>query len=223
MDGATIQQRIYAGRGKAAQRIGLACTQFRPLSAAAPLGNPLGSIVAAFNAGDSKYLVPNLPGDAICYADLDGRLTQPGDYLVRALDGQTWFIAAQQQLLPIITVNCNRLVRFSRQSGAGGSVGLQGYNSTSPCDPIEMADLLGTSAGALWPCSILLGGKQTASETKLPSGVQQAGWKLMLPPSVPVTLQAGDIGTDDLGRRYVLTAAEQSDTGWRCIAHEVHG
>ena len=223
MDGATIQQRIYAGRGKAALRVGLPCAQYRPLTAAAPLGNALGTSLAAFNSGDSKYLKPNEYGDPTWYADLDGRQTLVGDYLVRATDSETWFIAGQQQLLPIIAINCNRRLRISRQTGASGSVGLQGYNTTSPCDPSGMADLLGTSAGALWPASILLGGRAQQSGSHLPSGVPQAGWRILLPASVPVTLMAGDIATDDLGRRYAITAAENTDLGWRLNAYEIHG
>jgi hypothetical protein len=85
-----------------------------------------------------------------------------------------------------------------------------------------MADLMGTT-GALWPASILLGGRAQQSGNGLPSAVQQAGWKILLPPSVPVVLNAGDIATDDLGRRYALIAAELTDLGWRCMAQEVHG
>lgn len=222
MDGATIQQRIYAGRGKAALRVGRPCSLFRPLTSTAPLGNPQGTMLAAFNSGDSKYLNPNTYGDPIWYADLDGRVTRQGDYLVRALDGEIWFIAGQQELLPIIAINCNRTLRISRQAGAGSTVGLQGYSSSSPCDPSGMTDLLG-NAGAMWPVAILLGGRAQLNGTHLPSGVQQAGWKILLPPSVPVMLNAGDIATDDTGRRYALIAAESTDLGWRCIAYEIHG
>jgi hypothetical protein len=219
MDGATIQARIYAGRGKAALRIGLDCRQYRPLTAAAPLGNLLATIKAAFNSGDSNYLAPNLYGDPVWYADLDGRVTQTSDYLVRVSDGSTWFIAAQQQLLPIVCVDCNRAVRISRQS-LNASVGAQAYGSTSPCDPTSMSDIVG-APGALWPASILMGGRKDAA-TGLPGGVKNAGWKMLLPPSVPVVLKAGDIATDDLGRRYAIDAAELTDMGWRLAANEVH-
>lgn len=224
MDGATIQARIYAGRAKAAQRIGLSCGQFRPLAPAAPLGNQVGTLLAAFNAGDSKYLVPNLPGDAIWYGDFDGRLTQPGDYLVRQADGSTWYVAAQQQLLPIVCIECNRSVTVLRGGAASQPVGLLGYNAESPCDPGSMQTLLGTagSPGTFWPASILLGGRSQSSETKLPSSSRQAGWRILLPPSVPVMLQAGDIAVDDLGRRYLFDAAEATDFGWRINAQEVH-
>ena len=221
MDGATIQARIYAGRGKAALRVGLDCAQYRPLTAAAPLGNQLGTIKAAFNSGDRNYLTPNLYGEAVWFVDLDGRVTRPGDYLVRAMDGSTWFIAAQQQVLPIVCVDCNRSVRISRQQATPGAVGLQAYGSASPCDPTSMTSILG-AAGALWPASILLGGRSQKSGADLPTSAKQAGWRILLPPSVPVVLQAGDIAVDDLGRRYLIDAAELTDLGWRCNANEVH-
>lgn len=216
MDGATIQQRIYAGRGKAALRIGLDCRQYRPLTAAAPLGNLVATIKAAFNAGDSTYRAPNLPGDPIWYGDFDARTTRVGDYLVRVSDGSIWFIAGQQQLLPIICVDCNRSVRVTRQIAvtAVGAVGYGGMMSSTE------VDVLG-APGSLWPAAILFGGRKEAA-ANLPAGTKNAGWKFMLPPSVPVTLMAGDILTDDLGRRYVIDGAELSDTGWRLMGNEVH-
>ena len=216
MDGATIQQRIYSGRAKAAARIGLSCALFRPVAAAAPLGNQIGSLLAAFNAGDSKYKAPNLPGDPIWYADLDGRITQPGDYLVRALDGATWFIAAQQQLLPIVCIDCNRSIMITRQTPVT-TVGAVGYGGIAPTTSVPV---LG-APGALWPASILIGGRKEAA-TGLPAGVKNAGWKIMLPISVPIIVTAGDIVTDDLGHRYAVDAAEQTDTGWRITANEAH-
>jgi hypothetical protein len=56
----------------------------------------------ALNAGDNTYRNPNLPSDAIWYADMNARVTQSGDYLVRAATGgvpQTCYVAAQQPLL----------------------------------------------------------------------------------------------------------------------------
>lgn len=218
MDGATLQAKIYAGRAKAAARIGLSCRQYRPLSAGAPLGNQVGTIPAAFNAGDSTYRSPNLPGDAIWYADLDGRVTLPGDYLQRVADGQVYFIAGQQPLLPIICIECNRTVRISRQT-TSSAVGQVGYSGTTAASE---TNTLG-APNALWPASILLGGKLNIG-INLPAGGKQTGWRILLPPSVPasVVLNASDIVTDDLGRRYLIDGAELTDLGWRINANELH-
>jgi len=216
MDGTTIQSRIYAGRGKAALRIGLDCRQYRPLTAGAPLGNLVGTIKAAFNSGDSTYLTPNMPGDAYWHVDLDGRSTQVGDYLVRVSDGATWYIAAQQQILPIVCVDCNRSLRITRQVDVT-TVGAVGYSGMVPAQEV---DVLG-APGALWPASVLLMGRKEKA-VDLPAGVKNAGWRLLLPPSVPITLMAGDIATDDLGRRYAIGAAELTEMGYRLNANEVH-
>ena len=216
MDGATIQAKIYAGRGKAALRMGRDCSVYRPLTAAAPLGNLAATIKAAFNSGNSNYKAPNLPGDALWFADLDGRITQPGDYLIRVFDGDTFFIANQQELLPIVVVECNRQLKITREVPVA-AVGAVGYSGMQPA---QETDVLGTT-GALWPCSILLGGRSQAA-LNLPADVRQSGWRIMLPPSVPISIKAGDIATDDLGRRYAIEAAEQTDFGWRINAQEVH-
>ncbi len=213
MDGATLQQRIYAGRGKAALRIGLPCTQWRPTTAATPYGTNVGTILAAFNAGDETYLKPNLYGKPIWYADLDGRVTQPGDYLVRVSDGAIWFIAAQQQILPIVAIDCSRSIKISRQA-ASTTVGAGGYSGIQ-----APTIILGSTA--LWPASILVGGRPS-NAIGLPADVKEAGWRILLPPSVPVTIKAGDIITDDLARGFAIESAEQTDLGWRITANEVH-
>lgn len=214
MDGNTIQQRIYAGRGKAARRIGLPCRVLRPLIASAPLTNLISTLPAAFNATDSKYTRANLYGKPVWYVDIDGRYTAPGDYLVRISDGAIWFIAAQQQILPIVAVECNRRIKISRQASAT-TCGVGGYSGLQ--DP---TDYLGT-ADSLWPASILIGGR-ALSAIGLPSDVKEAGWRILLPPSVPVPIAAGDIIADDLERRFAVESAEQTDMGWRLTVNEAH-
>ncbi len=228
MNGAQIHAKIYAGRGKAALRLGLDYRVMRPNQAINPLSNQVATLKAAFNAGDNTYKAANLPGDAIWYGDFDGRQTLPGDYLVRVSDGQTYYIAAQQQLLPIICIDCNRTVRIARAApqGAVGTVGAVGYSGI--CDaPAESSDVLGinpaSNGGTFvgWPCSILFGGKSQAA-IGLPADVKNSGWRILLPPSVPVVLHSGDIVTDDLGKRYAIEGAELTDIGWRINAQEVH-
>lgn len=220
MDGATINAKIYAGRAKAALRLGLDCRVYRPLTAAAPMGNNVATLKASFNSGDNSYRNPNLPGDAIWYADLDGTQTRPGDYLVRVSDGQTYYIAAMQPLLPIVCVDCNASVQLSRQAAQSG-VGTVGYGGM--VDSASVA-VLGTSGAPLtyWPASILMKGSGSYRGAGLPSGVRPGGWRMLLPPSVPVPIIAGDIATDDRGRRFTVDGAELTDLGWRLDVSEVH-
>ncbi|MFY0022284.1 hypothetical protein ABTQ05_20380, partial [Acinetobacter baumannii] len=60
--------------------------------------------------------------------------------------------------------------------------------------------------------------------SEIPSSVQQIGWRIILPPSVPtsVVITAADILTDDLGRRYAVQGAESTDMGWRMTCTELH-
>lgn len=217
MDAAGINAKIYKGRGLAAKRIGFPCEVFRPAAINNPLTQRITAIKCAFNAADSVYGKPNLYGKPVWFGDFDGRVTQAGDYLVRQTDGNTWFIAAQQSLLPIVCIECPRKLRVSRAAETT-SEGVTSYSGLS--SPVDLPDVLGTP-DFLWPASILIGGRVNAS-TGLPAGVREAAWSVLLPPSVPITLQSSDIITDDLGRRFTIESAERSDLGYRMLCTEVH-
>ena len=228
MKAAEIHKKIYAGRGAAALRLGLDYDVFRPTVASNPLLNKVATIKAAFNSEDNAYKKPNKPGDAYWHGDFDGRMTRPGDYLVNSVSEQVYYIAAQQQLLPILCVDCNRAVRISRAApqGAVGAVGAVGYSGL--CDsPAESMDVLGVNPASNdgkfvgWPCSILFGGRSQVA-ARLPADVKNTGWRILLPPSAPVVVRAGDILTDDLGRRYSVEGAELSASGWRINSQEAH-
>lgn len=212
MDANTINAKLNAGRGKVAQRLGQPCALFRPLSALAPFGNQVATLPAAFNAGDGKYRKPNLYGDSTWFADLDGSLTQPGDILVRAVDGQVFFIAAQQHLLPIVAVGCERTVTVRRQQQRAG-VGVMGYGGSTTAN--EAVLLAG------WPASILQSSKGDRNPVGLPGDVRPPWWAILLPTVPGVQLQTGDIITCDLGRRYAISSAELTDLGWRLTAAQV--
>lgn len=216
MDGATLQAKIYAGRAKAAAKIGLSCNVFRPALAVNPMTNRVATLPVAFNARDLAYKAPSEYGQALWYADMDGTQTQPGDYLVRVSDGAIWFVAAQQQLLPIVTVECPRKLYCVRQE-AVTAVGAVGYGGLQPANDV---DALG-NAQTPWPCSILTGGRALTGPP-LPADVKQGGWRILLPPSVPITLAPSDILVDDLGRRFIIESAELSELGWRINANEAH-
>lgn len=214
MDGVRLNGLIYRGMGRAAVHIGTACDVFRPLNSTSPLANQVDTLSVAFNAADPKYAKPNLYGKPVWFADMDGTSTQGGDYLVRQSDNKIWFIAAQQQLLPIVAIDCNRSIRITRQ-GAATSVGALGYSGI-----IAPGDILG-SASSLWPCSILTGGRGQRN-VGLPADVKDAGWRILLPPSVPIAILAADLAVDDMGRGFAIDSAELTDLGWRLSAAEVH-
>lgn len=216
MDGATLQGKIYRGYAKAAKVIGQSFNLYRPLSASTPLGNQVGTVMAALDSGPAyDFKSPNEYGDPTWFALVDDATTQAGDYLINSTG--TYFIAGKQFLLPVIAVECNRTVKISRGQ-AVSAVGALGYGGMTPS---TQQDVLG-APGALWPASVLFGGKQERDQSGLPAGVPLAGWQILLPPSVPITIKASDIVTDDLGRRYAINGAELTDLGWRIKAVEEH-
>lgn len=209
MDGEKLISNVYAGYGKAAKRIGFDYAVYRPSQSPSdpPLDNAnllLESLKVSPNQkGD--YKVPNSYGVAIWWSYHDGSETLVGDYLVGRMG--TFFIAAQQDLLPIMLVNCNRVVTITRPAPADGigAVDYQGYTT-------DATDTLMTE----WPASILQGREKDQNivpmDTKLPS------WQILLPAQAGVVLRTSDIITDDLGHRYGIGSAEQTDLGWRLTA-----
>lgn len=214
MDGFRLNELIWRGRGKAAQHIGSPCQIYRPQNSTAPFTNQVAQLPIAFNSGDTKYLKANEFNDPIWYADYDGSQTQPGDYLVRLSDNSIWFVAAQQQLLPIMVVECNAMIAVRReaQSTAVGAVPYSGV--------VDPGYILGT-ADTMWPASILIGGRALAA-MGLPADVKESGWKILLPPSVPIKIEAGDRLDDNKDRSFWVESAERSDLGWRLTVNEAH-
>lgn len=214
MDATRLQSVIYKGRGKVADHLGSPCQIFRPQNPTAPLTNQIGELNVSLNAADQNYLKPNLYGKPIWFADLDGRQTQPGDYIVRVSDLKTWFIAAQQPLLPIVAIDCNAQVMVRRQAPSSG-FGAQAYSGV-----VDPSYVLGT-VDSPWPASILIGARALAA-VGLPADVKESGWKILLPGSVPITIESGDRLDDDQGRVFWIESAELTDLGWRMSGNEAH-
>lgn len=209
MDGATIQNRVYRGYAKAAAKIGVAHDQYRPIGALSPLaaGNKLASLQASFNAESFTYGKPNKYGKPTWYAVVDGAQTRVGDYLVGP--SGTFFIAAQQALLPILAVECNRTINILRPQQQTG-VGAVGYGGDTDANETLLIQA--------WPASVLQGTKGEKTEAALPGDVRSPWWVVLLPHAVGVTLRTNDIITDELARRYIISSAELTDAGWRMTA-----
>jgi hypothetical protein len=203
MNGATMQAKLYKGMAKAAAKMGLTCSLYRPLIATAPFGNLVTSLPAQFRV-DDKFSKPNTYGKPQWLAFVDGSQTAVGDIL-QGPQG-TFFIAAMQQLLPILVVETNHTITLARCAIPGG-FGAQTYN----------ADTAGTETAYAtgWPASILKGPKGEANEVGLPGDVRQPWWDCLLPliPGAPIA--TADIITDEMGSRYIVSVAELSDLGWR--------
>lgn len=211
MDAATLRARIYAGYGKAALRLGYTVSQYRPASASNPTsGAALATFPASFNAEDMRYSKPNKYGHPTWWGVFDGRLTQVGDYLKNAQDG-TYFVAAQQQALPILLVQCNRTITVMRPQQQTG-VGALGYGGDT--------DATETPLMTAWPASVLQGTKGEKGGVNLPGDVRDPWWSILLPHYGTVQMRSGDVITDDLSNKYIISSAELTDLGWRLTAQQ---
>lgn len=212
MDGDKLQAKIYYGYAQSAKRIGLTFTQYRPDDAMAPISDQsfVGPILASFNAKDMKYGRANDHAKPLWYCLADGRLLSVGDYLTRS--GSTFFVAGMQPLLPILAVECNRVLSFFRPQQQAG-VGAVGYGGNT------MANQKPIAQG--FPASVLQGTKGERNDTALPGDVKVPWWAILIP-SLPgdAQLRTDDVAIDEHGRRYVLASCEQTDLGWRLTAAE---
>lgn len=212
MDGPTLQGKIYQGYAKAAIRLGLPFAQYRPTQAVLPLSQPPlnPALLASFNAKDMKYGKAQDYAKATWYCLADGTQLQAGDYLVGAQ--RTFFIAAMQPLLPILAVDCNRTINVTRPQLQTQVGGVTNYEGTTAANETPL--MTG------WPASILQGTKGERGETTLPGDVRNAWWIILFPSIEGVTLRSGDIITDDIVRRYIISSAELTELGWRLTAQQ---
>ena len=206
MEPTELQDRIHRGLNAAARAIGTDTDAYRPSGFSEPLDrqNRFLRLRAAFTARDGRFAHPNAYGDANWYRIFDAAYTRPGDYLVQA--DKVWFIAAQQRLLPVLCVQTNRIVSFSRPA-APCSTGVNTYGGAVPATNEAML--------THWPASVIGVAGRGHPSADLPSDSSIPYWTVLLPVITGVVLLPADLMTDDLGRNAVVTGAELTDLGWR--------
>jgi hypothetical protein len=211
MDSEALQDRIHLGLNTAARAVGIATDAYRPSGFTEPLAaaNRFLRLRAAFTARDGRFAHPNAYGDALWYGVFDAAYTRPGDYLVQA--GATWFIAAQQRLVPVLCVQANRIVSLWRPA-APPNTGVNAYGGVIT----ETNEALLTN----WPASILGAAGRGHPNPDLPGDSSIPYWTILLPAIPGVILLPSDLLTDDLGRNAVVSAAELTDLGWRITAKQ---
>jgi hypothetical protein len=206
MDPIELQDRVHWGLNAAARAVGVDTNAYRPSGFAEPLAakNRFLRLRAAFTARDGKFAHPNAYGDALWYGIFDAAYTRPGDYLVQA--DTVWFIAAQQRLVPVLCVQTNRIVSFSRPA-APSSTGVNTYGGVIT----ETNEVLLTN----WPASVLGVAGRGHPSADLPSDSSVPYWTVLMPAIAGMTLLPSDLMTDDLERNAVVAATELTDLGWR--------
>lgn len=212
MDGEKIQLKLYKGYAKAARVVGTTYTHFRPTSVSNPMdiANQLADIKMTLNACDMKYGKPNAYGKATWYGIFDGTQGQVGDYF-NGIEG-VFFVAAMQQLLPILMVSCNRVITIARPSMETGP-GAIGYGGDTKAGEVNLM--------ANWPASVLQGSKGEKNDVGLPGDTKNPWFTVLLPYWNGVTLRTSDIISDEIGGRYRVSSAELTDLGWRLTAQQV--
>jgi hypothetical protein len=167
-------------------------------------GNLLFSLPVSLNAEDMKYGRPNKYGKATWYALVDGTNLAVGDYFI----GQqgTFFIATMQALLPILVVECNRVVNIFRPYSQTGLTGRAPYGGNT--DKKAMLLVAGR------PCSILQGTKGEKGDAQLPGDVRSPWWTVLIP-QADTDIRMDDIIKDDRGVRYAVSSSELTDAGFR--------
>ncbi len=211
MDSNTLQDMISRGLGTAARVLGGPTDAYRPVQASSPLApeNRYLRLPAAFSAPDGRFRQPDPYGAALWHGVFDAAYTLPGDYLVQG--SQTFFIAAQQPLLPVLCVKANRIVSFAR-AAAPTAAGANAYGGfiEATASPLMTG----------WPANVLGLGGRGKPEADLPGDESIPLWTVLMPAWPGVYLRPADLMTDDLGRNSVVAAAELSELGWRLTVRQ---
>lgn len=209
MESSRLQDRIYYGLGAAARRMGDRTDAFRQNGPHNPLStsNRYLRMKAAFIPMDGGAARANAYGIALWKAVLDGSYTKPGDYLLQ--EERTFFVAAQQSLLPILCVQTNRVVSMARP-------GIQTSVASNPYGGHTADDVCALMTG--WPASVTAVSGKGQPSADLPTDQVVPYLEILMPAAPGVTLSPGDLVSDDLGRRAVLVGTELSNLGWRLSA-----
>lgn len=203
MDASKLQDRLSWGMGAAARHTGDLYTVFRPSGTSDPLGtrNRIIRLPAAFTTTSAS------PGssDLVWNGRFDSSYTLPGDFLTGPLG--TFFIAAQRPLQPVQCVLANQTINIVRptlpQSGAYNALG-----------PVTTHTVLNG-----WPACLRVQHAHISGTLR----ESHVGFWLVLLPVLPAAPQVADVVIDGSPTSYAVTAAEQTDLGWRLLARQIAG
>lgn len=201
---------MYYGYGKVADKIGTAFDLYRttgPLNVMDPAHLIRQNFMASF-LQDGKFAKPNRYGNAVWQGIFDGRLTQKFDYLTNG--DVTYFINGMPQVLPITLVECNTVIKVTRNSYPEGTKGVAGYGA----DKISQEEVLIGNC----PASQLIGTKWERNLVGLPGDTRLPYWVYLIP-DFGVEIRISDIITEEgNGRRAVVSTPELTEFGWRISA-----
>ncbi len=197
MDRAELLAKVAAGNAHVAGQVGVVCNVYRPNGISAPIAsaNLIQSLPVYLEPAEKLQERPEWIGT------FDYSYTRQGDYLVD-VGGTTYFIGAQTGLAAVVCVQTNAILSVTRPV-AVSNFGADGYSG--------VVDSLMQGLICEWPASLVVSGRAKDGEAEDNMGL--AAWEIMLPVMSVIPLVA-DVVTDDLGRIFVVTAAERSLLGW---------
>lgn len=190
----------------AARSVGLRTDAYRPSGVADPLHptNRFLRLQAAFSNVHGGFERANTYDHPLWNGIFDAAYTQVGDYLVQP--SGTWFIAAQQSLMPVLCVRADRIVSLTRPA-APISTGVNAYGGITAATNMPLL--------TNWPASVRSASAAGVPPADLPGDSSVSHWTVLLPAHPEVIVQFSDLMTDDLGRNAVVSSAELTDLGWR--------
>jgi hypothetical protein len=213
-----ITTKVQFGYGKSAQKAGLPCAHYRPISTADPIvsGNPLPPIMALFYPWSTlNFTLPSKYGKPEWVGILDASLVLVGDYVVDPNLG-TFFIASLETYLPAYVARCNRALTIGRPGAPPSGIGYYGGDETATETRILTA----------WPAAVVQGPKGNEADpfARLPGDVKMPWVTILLPSSIPfgVQIRAGDVVTDEqaITQRYIVSSTELTALGYRLTANQ---
>jgi hypothetical protein len=196
MNGALLQQRIYAGYAKAAKHTGRPYAHYRAPSPLFPVepGNLLGDINCLF-AAEKRFQVPNKYKIPTRYLYADGRELQQRDILVGPYG--TFFVGDMQPNLPMQAVWCNDSIAVERPRYVDTALVPEQIAFAVPCfRQLKRIDQK--------PVSNTFG----ATNQTTPIGE----WFLYVPISAGDLRQNDDV-IDATGRRYKISTIDPTEIG----------
>ena len=206
MDESRLQDRISWGLNVAARSVGAPTDAYRPSGAMEPLRpvNRFLRLRAAFSNVHGGFERPNTYDHSLWNGIFDSAYTRVGDYLVQ--QSGTWFIAAQQSLMPVLCVRADRMVSFTRPAAPTAS-GVNTYGGVTTATNMPLL--------TNWPASVRAASIGGTPSANLPGDSSVSHWTVLLPAQPDVVLLVADLMTDDLGRNAVVSSAELTNLGWR--------
>ncbi len=209
MSFAHIQDRISYGYGKAAKKLGKLYSIYRAVSGINPLSlsNLIGETYVSPNVS-WDYMKANKSANTLWQLCVDARAVNTDDYLVG--EDFTFFIDADQPLLPVNGYECNRIVRVTRPTKSL----LPGENQYGGYKPDDVLEILLNA-----PISIILAtGRPAANNFNLPLDAGLCRYNFYIPNLPNVDIRIGDLIDDDRGVRVVINGIEETSLGFRGTA-----